>query len=222
MLFSRAAALCVALVGTSAALVAVPRSARASISRRGAAALDDGSDDGAVDPQVIVDVAPDAARRGRLSAFDAEELSGPPVVDATVVEAPAKKPSLLARVGESGALSYVGINVVWYSIGVNVFLYSMPLASSKAGGGLRLALKRFGAAWGLCFVASQWSAGLRAGLAAALAPTTSKGLAALRRRLPSAAPRWVAPLLGLGLLVSLFCANAAAVLLREVVRVGLA
>jgi hypothetical protein len=141
-------------------------------------------------------------------------------VDAAAVAAaaaPAKKQSLVARIGESGALSYVGINVVWYSVGVNVFLYGMPLAT---GGGLSLAAKRFGAAWGLCFVASQWSAALRMGLAAALAPTTAKILAALRRRLPSGAPRWVAPVLALAGLVAAFAANAAAALLREVVRVS--
>ena len=88
------------------------------------------------------------------------------------------------------------------------------------GGGLSLAAKRFGAAWGLCFVASQWSAALRMGLAAALAPTTAKILAALRRRLPSGAPRWVAPVLALAGLVAAFAADAAAALLREVVRVS--
>ena len=64
------------------------------------------------------------------------------------------------------------------------------------------------------------SAALRMGLAAALAPTTAKILAALRRRLPSGAPRWVAPVLALAGLVAAFAANAAAALLREVVRVS--
>ena len=187
------------------------------------------ADDDAVVPEVIVPT-PDNdrrmwERRTRLKGYYREELGAVPAAGAggdvapiiDVEVSPAKKQSLVARIGESGALSYVGINVVWYSVGVNVFLYGMPLA---AGGGLSLAAKRFGAAWGLCFVASQWSAALRMGLAAALAPTTAKILAALRRRLPSGAPRWVAPVLALAGLVAAFAANAAAALLREVVRVS--
>ena len=170
---------------------------------------------GDVAPIIDVEMSP----AGGAAAVDAA-AGGAAAVDAAAVAAaaaPAKKQSLVARIGESGALSYVGINVVWYSVGVNVFLYGMPLAT---GGGLSLAAKRFGAAWGLCFVASQWSAALRMGLAAALAPTTAKILAALRRRLPSGAPRWVAPVLALAGLVAAFAANAAAALLREVVRVS--
>ena len=187
------------------------------------------ADDDAVVPEVIVPT-PDNdrrmwERRTRLKGYYREELGAVPAAGAggdvapiiDVEVSPAKKQSLVARIGESGALSYVGINVVWYSVGVNVFLYGMPLAT---GGGLSLAAKRFGAAWGLCFVASQWSAALRMGLAAALAPTTAKILAALRRRLPSGAPRWVAPVLALAGLVAAFAANAAAALLREVVRVS--
>ena len=232
-----------ALLGLSiaTAFVAPPRALLLPRLRRATA------DDDAVVPEVIVPT-PDNdrrmwERRTRLKGYYREELGtvpaagaggdvapiidvevspagGAAAVDAAAVAAaaaPAKKQSLVARIGESGALSYVGINVVWYSVGVNVFLYGMPLA---AGGGLSLAAKRFGAAWGLCFVASQWSAALRMGLAAALAPTTAKILAALRRRLPSGAPRWVAPVLALAGLVAAFAANAAAALLREVVRVS--
>ena len=166
---------------------------------------------GDVAPIIDVEVSPaGGAAVAAAAAIDAAAVGA-------AAAAPAKKQSLVARIGESGALSYVGINVVWYSVGVNVFLYGMPLAT---GGGLSLAAKRFGAAWGLCFVASQWSAALRMGLAAALAPTTAKILAALRRRLPSGAPRWVAPVLALAGLVAAFAANAAAALLREVVRVS--
>ena len=178
---------------------------------------------GNVAPIIDVEVSPaggaaavDAAAVGAAAAAPAKKQSL-----GAAAAAPGKKQSLVARIGESGALSYVGINVVWYSVGVNVFLYGMPLASTSSGTqGLSLAAKRFGAAWGLCFVASQWSAALRMGLAAALAPTTAKILAALRRRLPSGAPRWVAPVLALAGLVAAFAANAAAALLREVVRVS--
>ena len=175
---------------------------------------------GNVAPIIDVEVSP----AGGAAAVDAAAVgaaaAAPPKKQSlgAAAAAPAKKQSLVARIGESGALSYVGINVVWYSVGVNVFLYGMP--PPPAGGGLSLAAKRFGAAWGLCFVASQWSAALRMGLAAALAPTTAKILAALRRRLPSGAPRWVAPVLALAGLVAAFAANAAAALLREVVRVS--
>ena len=214
-----------ALLGLSitTAFVAPPRASLLPRLRRATA------DDDAVVPEVIVPT-PDNdrrmwERRTRLKGYYREELGAVPAAGAggdvapiiDVEVSPAKKQSLVARIGESGALSYVGINVVWYSVGVNVFLYGMPLAT---GGGLSLAAKRFGAAWGLCFVASQWSAALRMGLAAALAPTTAKILAALRRRLPSGAPRWVAPVLALAGLVAAFAANAAAALLREVVRVS--
>ena len=191
---------------------------------------------GNVAPIIDVEVSPaggaaavDAAAVGAAAAAPAKKQSLGAAAAApakkqslgAAAAAPGKKQSLVARIGESGALSYVGINVVWYSVGVNVFLYGMPLASTSSGTqGLSLAAKRFGAAWGLCFVASQWSAALRMGLAAALAPTTAKILAALRRRLPSGAPRWVAPVLALAGLVAAFAANAAAALLREVVRVS--
>lgn len=168
------------------------------------------------DVDVIVDEIPDPARRARLKQYYREELGG----DADAEDA--KKLSLVARVGESGALAYVGINVVWYSVGVNVFLHGLPLPKTAVGGSARLALKRFATAWGLCFVASQWSAGLRAGLAAALSPSTARLLSALRRRLPKAAPRWLAPALSLSLLVSCFVANAAAILVRELVRLAVA
>lgn len=234
MALRRRIAALLGLLSITTALVAPPRALLPRLRRATA-------DDDAVVPEVIVPT-PDNdrrmwERRTRLKGYYREELGAvpaagaggdvAPIIDVEVspaggaavaaAAAPAKKQSLVARIGESGALSYVGINVVWYSVGVNVFLYGMPLAT---GGGLSLAAKRFGAAWGLCFVASQWSAALRMGLAAALAPTTAKILAALRRRLPSGAPRWVAPVLALAGLVAAFAANAAAALLREVVRVS--
>ena len=222
MALRRRIAALLGLLSITTALVAPPRALLPRLRRATA-------DDDAVVPEVIVPT-PDNdrrmwERRTRLKGYYREELGAVPAAGAggdvapiiDVEVSPAKKQSLVARIGESGALSYVGINVVWYSVGVNVFLYGMPLAT---GGGLSLAAKRFGAAWGLCFVASQWSAALRMGLAAALAPTTAKILAALRRRLPSGAPRWVAPVLALAGLVAAFAANAAAALLREVVRVS--
>ena len=62
-----------------------------------------------------------------------------------------KQEPLWKKFGEAGVIAYVGINVFWYAIGVNLFLRGMPI---KQAGGAKLAYKRFLAAWGLCFAAS--------------------------------------------------------------------
>ena len=51
----------------------------------------------------------------------------------------------MERVGEAGALSYVAINVVWYSVAVGLVIPRLP----PPKGGARAAAKTFGAAWGL-------------------------------------------------------------------------
>ena len=89
-------------------------------------------------------------------------------------EPPEKEEPLWKKFGEAGVIAYVGINVFWYAIGVNLFLRGMPI---KQAGGAKLAYKRFLAAWGLCFAASH-SLGpilpaVRAAGAGALSPLSS-------------------------------------------------
>ena len=57
--------------------------------------------------------------------------------DDTIAEPPEEKQEpLWKKFGEAGVIAYVGINVFWYAIGVNLFLRGMPI---KHSGGARLA-----------------------------------------------------------------------------------
>ena len=130
---------------------------------------------------------------------------------------------LWKKFGEAGVIAYVGINVFWYAIGVNLFLRGMPI---KQSGGAKLAYKRFLAAWGLCFAASH-SLGpvlpaVRAAGAGALSPLSSALLKRVRRRLPASTPRWVAPSLAFVGLCGLFGLLSFFTLTTELVRVAAA
>lgn len=143
-----------------------------------------------------------------------DDAAGPP---------PDTQEPLWKRFGEAGVVAYVGINVFWYAIGVNLFLRGMPI---KRAGGAQLAYTRFLTAWGLCFAASH-SLGpvlpaVRAAGAGALSPLSSSLLKRVRRRLPSAAPRWVAPALAFVGLCALFGALSFLTLTTELVRVAAA
>ena len=139
-------------------------------------------------------------------------------------EAPNEKPEpLWKKFGEAGVIAYVGINVFWYAIGVNLFLRGMPI---KQAGGAKLAYKRFLAAWGLCFAASH-SLGpvlpaVRAAGAGALSPLSSALLKRVRRRLPASTPRWVAPSIAFVGLCALFGVLSFFTLTTELVRVAAA
>ena len=138
-------------------------------------------------------------------------------------EPPEKEEPLWKKFGEAGVIAYVGINVFWYAIGVNLFLRGMPI---KQAGGARLAYKRFLAAWGLCFAASH-SLGpvlpaVRAAGAGALSPLSSALLKRVRRRLPASTPRWVAPSLAFVGLCALFGVLSFFTLTTELVRVAAA
>lgn len=150
-------------------------------------------------------------------------LTGAATNDDAAAPPPEKQEPLWKRFGEAGAVAYVGINVFWYAIGVNLFLRGMPI---KRAGGTQLAYKRFLTAWGLCFAASH-SLGpvlpaVRAAGAGALSPLSSSLLTRVRRRLPSAAPRWVAPALAFVGLCALFGALSFLTLTTELVRVAAA
>ena len=130
---------------------------------------------------------------------------------------------LWKKFGEAGVIAYVGINVFWYAIGVNLFLRGMPI---KQAGGAKLAYKRFLAAWGLCFAASH-SLGpvlpaVRAAGAGALSPLSSALLKRVRRRLPASTPRWVAPSIAFVGLCALFGLLSFFTLTTELVRVAAA
>ena len=130
---------------------------------------------------------------------------------------------LWKKFGEAGVIAYVGINVFWYAIGVNLFLRGMPI---KQSGGAKLAYKRFLAAWGLCFAASH-SLGpvlpaVRAAGAGALSPLSSALLERVRRRLPASTPRWVAPSIAFVGLCGLFGVLSFFTLTTELVRVAAA
>ena len=134
-----------------------------------------------------------------------------------------KQEPLWKKFGEAGVIAYVGINVFWYAIGVNLFLRGMPI---KHSGGAKLAYKRFLAAWGLCFAASH-SLGpvlpaVRAAGAGALSPLSSALLKRVRRRLPASTPRWVAPSLAFVGLCGLFGLLSFFTLTTELVRVAAA
>ena len=134
-----------------------------------------------------------------------------------------KQEPLWKKFGEAGVIAYVGINVFWYAIGVNLFLRGMPI---KQAGGAKLAYKRFLAAWGLCFAASH-SLGpvlpaVRAAGAGALSPLSSALLKRVRRRLPASTPRWVAPSLAFVGLCGLFGLLSFFTLTTELVRVAAA
>ena len=134
-----------------------------------------------------------------------------------------KQEPLWKKFGEAGVIAYVGINVFWYAIGVNLFLRGMPI---KQAGGAKLAYKRFLAAWGLCFAASH-SLGpvlpaVRAAGAGALSPLSSALLKRVRRRLPASTPRWVAPSLAFVGLCALFGVLSFFTLTTELVRVAAA
>ena len=134
-----------------------------------------------------------------------------------------KQEPLWKKFGEAGVIAYVGINVFWYAIGVNLFLRGMPI---KQAGGAKLAYKRFLAAWGLCFAASH-SLGpvlpaVRAAGAGALSPLSSALLKRVRRRLPASTPRWVAPSLAFVGLCGLFGVLSFFTLTTELVRVAAA
>ena len=139
-------------------------------------------------------------------------------------EAPNETPEpLWKKFGEAGVIAYVGINVFWYAIGVNLFLRGMPI---KQAGGAKLAYKRFLAAWGLCFAASH-SLGpvlpaVRAAGAGALSPLSSALLKRVRRRLPASTPRWVAPSIAFVGLCALFGVLSFFTLTTELVRVAAA
>ena len=149
-----------------------------------------------------------------------------PALPATAVDEPAEEQSqepLWKKFGEAGVIAYVGINVFWYAIGVNLFLRGMPI---KQAGGAKLAYKRFLAAWGLCFAASH-SLGpvlpaVRAAGAGALSPLSSALLKRVRRRLPASTPRWVAPSLAFVGLCGLFGLLSFFTLTTELVRVAAA
>ena len=144
--------------------------------------------------------------------------------DDTTAEPPEEKQEpVWKKFGEAGVIAYVGINVFWYAIGVNLFLRGMPI---KQAGGARLAYKRFLAAWGLCFAASH-SLGpvlpaVRAAGAGALSPLSSALLKRVRRRLPASTPRWVAPSLAFVGLCALFGLLSFFTLTTELVRVAAA
>ena len=143
--------------------------------------------------------------------------------DTTAAPPEEKQEPLWKKFGEAGVIAYVGINVFWYAIGVNLFLRGMPI---KQAGGAKLAYKRFLAAWGLCFAASH-SLGpvlpaVRAAGAGALSPLSSALLKRVRRRLPASTPRWVAPSLAFFGLCGLFCVLSFFTLTTEVVRVAAA
>jgi len=144
--------------------------------------------------------------------------------DDTTAEPPKEEQEpLWKKFGEAGVIAYVGINVFWYAIGVNLFLRGMPI---KHSGGAKLAYKRFLAAWGLCFAASH-SLGpvlpaVRAAGAGALSPLSSALLKRVRRRLPASAPRWVAPSLAFVGLCALFGLLSFFTLTTELVRVAAA
>ena len=134
-----------------------------------------------------------------------------------------KQEPLWKKFGEAGVIAYVGINVFWYAIGVNLFLRGMPI---KQSGGAKLAYKRFLAAWGLCFAASH-SLGpvlpaVRAAGAGALSPLSSALLKRVRRRLPASTPRWVAPSIAFVGLCGLFGVLSFFTLTTELVRVAAA
>ena len=134
-----------------------------------------------------------------------------------------KQEPLWKKFGEAGVIAYVGINVFWYAIGVNLFLRGMPI---KQAGGAKLAYKRFLAAWGLCFAASH-SLGpvlpaVRAAGAGALSPLSSALLKRVRRRLPASTPRWVAPSIAFVGLCALFGVLSFFTLTTELVRVAAA
>ena len=149
-----------------------------------------------------------------------------PALPATAVDEPAEEQSqepLWKKFGEAGVIAYVGINVFWYAIGVNLFLRGMPI---KQAGGAKLAYKRFLAAWGLCFAASH-SLGpvlpaVRAAGAGALSPLSSALLKRVRRRLPASTPRWVAPSMAFVGLCGLFGLLSFFTLTTELVRVAAA
>ena len=149
-----------------------------------------------------------------------------PALPATAVDEPAEEQSqepLWKKFGEAGVIAYVGINVFWYAIGVNLFLRGMPI---KQAGGAKLAYKRFLAAWGLCFAGSH-SLGpvlpaVRAAGAGALSPLSSALLKRVRRRLPASTPRWVAPSLAFVGLCALFGLLSFFTLTTELVRVAAA
>ena len=149
-----------------------------------------------------------------------------PALPATAVDEPAEEQSqepLWKKFGEAGVIAYVGINVFWYAIGVNLFLRGMPI---KQAGGAKLAYKRFLAAWGLCFAASH-SLGpvlpaVRAAGAGALSPLSSALLKRVRRRLPASTPRWVAPSIAFVGLCALFGVLSFFTLTTELVRVAAA
>ena len=144
--------------------------------------------------------------------------------DDTTAEPPNEKQEpLWKKFGEAGVIAYVGINVFWYAIGVNLFLRGMPI---KQAGGAKLAYKRFLAAWGLCFAASH-SLGpvlpaVRAAGAGALSPLSSALLKRVRRRLPASTPRWVAPSIAFVGLCALFGVLSFFTLTTELVRVAAA
>ena len=160
---------------------------------------------------------PMAPRRLPAIALKPAALYAQPAVDE-----PAEEP-LWKKFGEAGVIAYVGINVFWYAIGVNLFLRGMPI---KHSGGAKLAYKRFLAAWGLCFAASH-SLGpvlpaVRAAGAGALSPLSSALLKRVRRRLPASTPRWVAPSLAFVGLCALFGLLSFFTLTTELVRVAAA
>jgi hypothetical protein len=142
--------------------------------------------------------------------------------DDTTAEPPNEKQEpLWKKFGEAGVIAYVGINVFWYAIGVNLFLRGMPI--NKQSGGAKLAYKRFLAAWGLCFAASH-SLGpvLPAVRAAGAGALSSALLKRVRRRLPASTPRWVAPSLAFVGLCALFGVLSFFTLTTELVRVAAA
>ena len=164
---------------------------------------------------------PMAPRRLPAIALKPAALYALPAVDEPA-EDQTEEP-LWKKFGEAGVIAYVGINVFWYAIGVNLFLRGMPI---KQAGGAKLAYKRFLAAWGLCFAASH-SLGpvlpaVRAAGAGALSPLSSALLKRVRRRLPASTPRWVAPSIAFVGLCALFGVLSFFTLTTELVRVAAA
>ena len=160
-------------------------------------------------------------RRLHSIALTTPALHALPAVDEPAEEQ--TEEPLWKKFGEAGVIAYVGINVFWYAIGVNLFLRGMPI---KQAGGAKLAYKRFLAAWGLCFAASH-SLGpilpaVRAAGAGALSPLSSALLKRVRRRLPASTPRWVAPSLAFVGLCALFGLLSFFTLTTELVRVAAA
>jgi len=150
-------------------------------------------------------------------------LTGAATNDETAEPPNEKQEPPWKKFGEAGVIAYVGINVFWYAIGVNLFLRGMPI---KQSGGAKLAYKRFLAAWGLCFAASH-SLGpvlpaVRAAGAGALSPLSSALLKRVRRRLPASTPRWVAPSIAFVGLCGLFGVLSFFTLTTELVRVAAA